>query len=92
MEEEDVLPKVTGSSKRRHGEVSRGQIKWQKEDDIQPQKRGHSPTVSWRIQNPEGFYSEDWNEVQFKIGMKKTNGKHQISGRKSHGWCFMAEV
>ena len=64
MEEEDVLPKVTGSSKRRHGEVSRGQIKWQKEDDIQPQKRGHSPTVSWRIQNPEGFYSEDWNEVQ----------------------------
>ena len=27
-------------------------------------KQGHSPTVSWRIQNPEGFYSEDRNEVQ----------------------------
>ena len=22
------------------------------------------PTVSWRVQNPEGFYSEDWNKVQ----------------------------
>ena len=24
-----------------------------------PEKRGHSPTVSRRIQNPEGFYSKD---------------------------------
>ena len=40
---------------------------WRKrreEDDIRPEKRVHSPTVSRRIQNPEGFYSEDWNEVQ----------------------------
>ena len=50
--------------KRRQDEVSRGQRKQQKEDDIRPEKRGHWPTVSWRVQNPEGFYSEDWNKVQ----------------------------
>ena len=27
-----------------------------------PEKRGHSPIVSRRIQNPEGFYSEDWDK------------------------------
>ena len=26
------------------------------------EKREHSPTVSRRMQNPEGFYSEDWDE------------------------------
>ena len=64
MEEEDVLPEATGSTKRRQDKVSRGWRKRPKEDDIRPEKHGHSPTVSWRIQNPEGFYSEDWNEVQ----------------------------
>ena len=32
--------------------------------DLRPEKCGHSPTESRRIQNPEGSYSEDWNEVQ----------------------------
>ena len=64
MEEEDVLPEATGSTKRRQDEISRGWRKRLKEDDIQLEKCVHSPTVSRRIQNPEGFYSEDWNEVQ----------------------------
>ena len=54
MKEEDVLPKATGSTKRRRDEVSRGQRKWRKEDDVRLEKQGHSPTVSWKIQNPEG--------------------------------------
>ena len=53
-----------GSTKHKRDEVAHGQRKLQKEDDIQPEKHGHSPTVSRRSQNPEGFYSEDWNEVQ----------------------------
>ena len=35
-----------------------------KEDDIQLEKRGHSPTVSRRIQKQEGFYSKDWDKDQ----------------------------
>ena len=35
-----------------------------KEDNILPEKRGHSPTVSRRVQNSEGFNSEDWDEIQ----------------------------
>ena len=59
MEVEDVLPKATGSTKWRRDEISRGQRKRQKEDDIRLEKWGHSPAVSQRIQNPVGFYSED---------------------------------
>ena len=64
MEEEDVLPQATESTKWRRDKISRGRRKRCKEDNIRPEKQGHSPTVSERIQNPEGFYSEDWNEVQ----------------------------
>ena len=41
---------------------SPGRRKQRKEDDIRAGKQEHSPTVSWRMQNPEGFYSEDWDE------------------------------
>ena len=34
------------------------------EDDLHPEKRKHSPMVSRRTQNPAGFYSEDWDELQ----------------------------
>ena len=64
MEDEDVVPEAEESTKQKRDEVAQGRRKRQKEDDIQPEKRGHSPTVSLRAQNPEGFYSEDWNEVQ----------------------------
>ena len=53
MEEEDVLPEATESNKQRRDEISRGSRKRRKEDDIRLEKQGHSPTVSWRIQNPE---------------------------------------
>ena len=42
MEEEDVLPKATRSTKRRRDEISRGQRKRQKEEYIRPEKRGHT--------------------------------------------------
>ena len=64
MEEEDVLPEATGSTKQRTDEISRGRRKRRKEDNIWLEKQGHSPTVSRRIQNPEGFYSEDWDKDQ----------------------------
>ena len=43
-------------------EISQRRKKRRKEDDIWTEKREHSPTVSRRIQNPEGFYSKDWDE------------------------------
>ena len=39
-----------------------GAGKQQKEDDIHPERCEHSPTVSRRTWNPEGFYSKDWDE------------------------------
>ena len=63
-EEEDVLPEAIGSIKLRRDEISRGRRKRRKEDNIWPEKQGHLPTVSQRIQNPEEFYSEDWDKVQ----------------------------
>ena len=62
MDQEDVLPKARGSNKHRREEISQGQRKQRKEDDIWPEKQGHSPTVSRRIQNPEEFYFKDWDE------------------------------
>ena len=64
MEEENVLPEATGSTKQRRDEISRGRRKRRKKDYIGPEKQGHLPTVSRRIQNPEGLYSKDWNELQ----------------------------
>ena len=45
-------------------EVVRGHRKQWKEDDICPEKSEHSPMVSRRAQNSEGFYSEDWDESE----------------------------
>ena len=64
MEDEDALPEAEGSTKWKRDEVAKRRRKQQKEDDIRPEKRGHSPTVSRRTQNIQGFYSENWNEVQ----------------------------
>ena len=43
-----------------------------REDDIWAEKREHSPTLSQRIQNPEGFYSEDWDEDKKEEGEWQT--------------------
>ena len=64
IEEEDILPEAIESTKPRRDEISRRWRKSWKEDNIQPEKQGHSLTVSRRIQNPEGFYSIDWDKIQ----------------------------
>ena len=64
MEDEDVWPVTEGAAKQKIDELARGRRKQRKEDDFCPEKRAHSHTVLQRTQNPEGFYSEDWNEVR----------------------------
>ena len=59
MGDEDVRPGTEGAAKQKIDEVARGRRKQWKEDDIRPEKRACLPTVSWRTQNSEGFYSED---------------------------------
>ena len=54
---EDMRPE-----KRRRDEISLGRRKRRKEGDIRAEKQEHSPTLSWWLRNPEGFYSEDWDE------------------------------
>ena len=31
-------------------------------------------------------------KIGMKFSRKKTNGRHQISGREFHRWCFVADV
>ena len=50
--------------KRRRDEVARGRRKQRKEDNICAEKQEHSPSTSKRMQNPEGFYSQDWDDDQ----------------------------
>ena len=64
MDDGDILAENMRPEKRRRDEIAQGWRKWRKEDDIRVEKREHSPTRSRRTQNPEGFYSEDWNEDQ----------------------------
>ena len=80
MEEEDLLPKDTGSNKRRRDEISQGR-----------RKEGRK-TISGRRNKYthlqyHGGYKIQRDSIQ-KIGRKtskrKTSGKCQISGRKSH--------
>ena len=64
LEDKNVLPEAAGSTKWKRDEVPRGWKIWPKKDYSWSEICGQLPTVSWRIQNPDGFYSEDWNEVQ----------------------------
>ena len=60
MKDKDVRPATEGATKQKRYEEAQGR----KEVCIRPEKCAHSPTVSQRTHNPEGFYSEDWNEDQ----------------------------
>ena len=52
-------------------------------------KLGHSPRVSRRTQNPAGFYSEDWDELQQEDDEWQVPGKWQrISQFVFHGGCL----
>ena len=64
MEDKEIRPATEAAVKRKIYEVAWGWRKQKKEEkNIQPEKHEHSPTVSQRKRNPEGFYSEDWNEA-----------------------------
>ena len=63
MEDKDIQPVTEAAVKQKIHEVTWGRRKQRKEDDINPEKHEHSPTVSWRTRNSEGFCSEDWNEA-----------------------------
>ena len=64
LDDGDIWSENMRPEKRRRDEISRGWRKRRKEDDIRAGKQEHSPTVSRRMQNPEGFYSKDWDEDQ----------------------------
>ena len=49
MEEENILLEDTGPNKQRRDLISQGRRKRRKEDNIWPEKGGHSPTVSWNL-------------------------------------------
>ena len=59
MEHEEGMMIKEKDTKQKRDEV--GWRKQWKEDDIHPEKRDHSPTVSWRTPNPAGLYSENWD-------------------------------
>ena len=87
MEEEDVLPEATGSTKRRRDEISRVRRQRRKEDDIGRRNEDTHPQY-------HGVYKIQRDSIP-KIGTetnkRKTIGKRWISGRKSHRWCFATE-
>ena len=62
MEEGGILPEETRPDKQKRDEIAQGQRKRRREDNIQTEKQEYSSTVSRRIQNPERFYSEDWDK------------------------------
>ena len=49
MEDGDILPEEMRPDKQRRDEISRGQRKLRKEDNIRAEKLEHSPIVSRRI-------------------------------------------
>ena len=77
MEEENILLEDTGPNKQRRDLISQGRRKRRKEDNIWPEKGGHSPTVSWRIQHPEGFYFEDWDKGKQEEDYRQAPDKFQ---------------
>ena len=87
MEEGDILPEDTRPDKQKRDEISRGQRKRRREDDIRQRNKNILPQYL-------GGY-KIWRDSIPKIG-KKTNkrkmiGKHQTSFRRSHRWCFATE-
>ena len=74
MEEEDVLPEATGSAKQRRDEFSEGG------------ENGERKMTSG-LRNVTFAQSISENTKSRGI-LCLSNGKHQISGRESHRWCF----
>ena len=87
MEDGEILEEYTRPEKRRRDEVAQGRRKWRKEDAIRAEKQELFSSTSKRTQNPEGFYSENWNDDQ----QEEDNGKYQTSSRGFLRWCFTTE-
>ena len=64
LEDGEILVDDIRTGKRSREETFRGRRKRRKEDDICAEKREHSPSVVKRTRNPEGFYSEYWDDDQ----------------------------
>ena len=62
MEDGEILAENVKPENRRRDEVAQGQRKRRKEDNIRAEKRVHSPSILRRKRNPEGFYSENWDD------------------------------
>ena len=75
LEDRDILPENMRPEKRRRDEISRGRRTWRRQ--YLGRKREHSPTVSQRTQNPEGFYSKDWDEDKQEEDESHTPDKFQ---------------
>ena len=84
MEEKDVLPKATGSNKKRRDESPKG---GENEGKKTISGRRNKDT---HLQYPGGYkiQRDSIPKIGTKTSRRKTIGKHQISGRKSHRWCF----
>ena len=62
-------------------------------------ENGGRKTISgWRNGDIHPQYPGDYKiqrdsilKIGIKFSKKKTSGKHQISGRESHRWCFVTE-
>ena len=54
------MPKVT--TQRKRDEVSRGQRKLWREEDIREEKREHLLSVQVHLRKLDRFYSKDWDE------------------------------
>ena len=65
------------ATKQKRDEVAPGRRKLQREDGICPEKREHSPTVSWRTRNPAGFSIQ---KIGMNFNKKQMNGRCQING------------
>ena len=64
MDDGEILVDDIRTGKRSREETFRGRRKRRKEDDIRAEKREHSPSIVKRTRNPEGFYSEYWDDEQ----------------------------
>ena len=52
MEDKEGMMITETDIKWKRNKVSEGRRKWLKEGNIRPEKREHSPTVSWRTKKP----------------------------------------
>ena len=88
MEDEDVPPATKATVKRKIDDVAQGWRRWQKKDDISPEKRAHSP----QCHREHKIQRNSILKIAMKHYRKKMNGGHQINGKGLHRWYFLVNV